>query len=136
MTKRRAILVRIAIAALISLPLGYAAFVTWQAFTPTHRITTANFGRIRAGMTREEVEAVFGVPPGNYCHTDFSDVIDPVNRLADALYPELRSETWWSDEGGAIVTFGADGTVVGMQLVQTRFSKPSLLERFRAWLGI
>ena len=37
----------------------------WAA-GPRHRIVPANFGKIRAGMTEQDVEAILGAPAGNY----------------------------------------------------------------------
>ena len=66
----------------------------WAMFRPSSpevlRINRANFDRIRPGMTKAEVEAIFGCPPGNFSHRY------PIiwgDAVACACCP--RREQWW-----------------------------------------
>src|SRR5262249_3940440 len=45
--------------------------IHWTAFlrAPVHSISSQSFNCIKMGMTSEEVEAILGVPPGDYSRT-------------------------------------------------------------------
>jgi hypothetical protein len=45
--------------------LGLAALVAWQLWPPRPGVTEANFRRLHAGMSEEEVRGVFGGPPND-----------------------------------------------------------------------
>jgi hypothetical protein len=124
------------LAALLALVAGLLLFVGWcWVSRPRHRINEASFEHIWSGMTRAEVEAILGVPPGIYVPRELADAIDPINNWVAADSPELQTETWWSSEGGVIVTFRRDGTVNTAQFIPVCFESPTLLERIKSWLG-
>jgi hypothetical protein len=131
MRKRR----RTLLVALAAVALGLTGYAGWQAFTSGHRINKATFHQIGSGMTLAEVEALLGAPPGNYAPPELSEVIEAINAWADADSPEPRVETWWSEDGGVIVTFHPDGTGEGAQFIDVRGGKPPFLERVRQRFG-
>ena len=47
-----------------------ACGLAFLALTPRPRITRETYGRIREGLTEEEVKVIFGGPPGNYIGKD------------------------------------------------------------------
>src|SRR5262249_59202506 len=78
----------------------------WLA-QPAHRINRAAYELLREGMTQAEVEAIFGVPPGDYASVDL--FVAPADRY---LFPrEFRAQEWLSDEGCVGIAFRPDGTV-------------------------
>jgi hypothetical protein len=78
----------------------------WLAPAP-HRINRAGFEQIREGLTQAEVEAILGVPPGDYSTVDLR--VAPADRYV--FPPELRAQEWLSDDGCVGIGFGPDGTV-------------------------
>ncbi len=97
---------RWAVAGLAALA-GAAMFALWP---PTPRVTQENFGRIKPGMTRTEVEAILG-SPGDY-RTE--PTFDPVPASpARSVWRAARGE-WappgttaavWRGNGGVVVVF-------------------------------
>jgi hypothetical protein len=69
MRTRKRILVPVLVAVLLT-----AGGVVWafrqSVAPPPHRINPDSFEQIRGGMTPAEVEAIIGVPPGDYSGTD------------------------------------------------------------------
>ncbi len=105
------------------------------------RITPEAYERLRVGMTREEVQAAIGLPPGDYRR----------NRGAAKVYTALDGNIpqdigkssglafvdWWGDENMIGVWVDAQGKVAG-----TAISKPipqreaGIWESFRRWIGL
>lgn len=71
-------------------------------------VTRAAFARVKDGMTRAQVEAVLGGPPGNYrtWQEDWPD-------LTQSGGPALDWQSWDGDEGNVFVgfTLGVGGVV-------------------------
>jgi hypothetical protein len=79
-------------------------------------ICWGNYGKIQQGMTQPQVEALLGVPPGDYAKALLSV------RGSRYLYPGngergSRLEEWWSDTGVVRVLFGPDGTVADKEFL-------------------
>jgi hypothetical protein len=107
---------------LLAAAVGLAVLVAVGAFAAwprPDRVTRENCDRIRKGMSRAEVEAIFGGPPGDYRTVETADEYheprsDPENptRAADRLYKRtvmlsrdgLRGD-WLGNEGLALVFF-------------------------------
>lgn len=124
-TKRRKLM--IALALIFAICVG--AFIWLQPFSSAQRINPYTAMKIRIGMTQGQVEAIFGVPPGNYSTALDADSPEvPVTRR-----PELRREDWMSDEGGAAVYFGPDGRVADCTLWVVPGRKMAARERVRKW---
>jgi hypothetical protein len=109
---------------------GAAVYFGWlsPAGSP-HRINPYTSIKLRVGMRQSKVEAIFGVPPGDYSSEPGRD---PVQARGDG-HPELRREDWTSDEGGAVVYFGADGKVADFTLWIAPGRKMTARERIRKW---
>jgi hypothetical protein len=88
--------------------LWLAGWVFWtRPVGPGQRINPHTVLRVRPGMTQEQIEAIFGAPPGDYS----SEMRGHQAKGLPQRPPELRREDWTADEGGAVVYFGADGRV-------------------------
>jgi hypothetical protein len=73
------------------------------------QITEARYAQIEIGITQCEVEAILGVPPGDYHHTG---VPYPTgNNGAMNWNGSVRTESWWGDEGYIKVGFAESGQV-------------------------
>jgi hypothetical protein len=78
-------------------------------------VSEANYRRITAGMSRQEVETILGGPPGDYSTGPVVTTFAPiVNLTRDPWWCcEERDPTWIGNDGKIIVRFGDDGTVHG-----------------------
>jgi hypothetical protein len=89
-------------------------------------VTLANFEKLKAGMTRAEVEELLGGPPGEYG--------DPRWRTASEIDPSDESPDVWSRDGWVIVIyFGDDGRLRSKQIHNAMEGEPWFQELF-AWL--
>ncbi len=79
------------------------------------RITQASCARIQPGMTRTEVEAILGAPPGNYETGRGGIVLDLYGN--GVLMREGRREEWGGDEGFIQVGFDDNDTVLWTRFV-------------------
>jgi hypothetical protein len=80
-------------------------------------------------MTRAQVEAVLGRPPGDYS-------TEPVNTGFDCLLdlPEVKTtENWESDTGTLRAGFDGGGLVVWKTFRPAFLWRPTWLERMHAW---
>src|SRR5262245_6589953 len=81
MKKRRRLLV-LGLLATALLVTGWMASVLRQrSAPPPHRINPESFEQIRADMTMAEVEAIVGVPPGNYASVDVAIASGPDDHI-------------------------------------------------------
>jgi hypothetical protein len=87
-----------------------SSYLGWRWIRPSHRITPSTFARIHAGMTRKEVQASFGVPPGDY---DAGTNRMTVLTSPDTYPPGWRSESWRAPETLVVIHFDQDGKVLG-----------------------
>src|SRR5947209_5208858 len=74
---------------------------------PECPVHSASAARVIPGMTRAEVEAILGGPPGDYRVRSRAVTID----VALAPVPGRVLEKWRGDAGIALVQFGPDGRV-------------------------
>jgi hypothetical protein len=108
--RRRKLLAAVGLAVLVAA----GAFVLWPRLD---RITDENFDRIQEGMSRAEVEAIFGGPPGDYRAgpTTYDADLD-ANRVPREILGLVRTTQdgddvfdWAGDHGHAIVVFDSTG---------------------------
>jgi hypothetical protein len=122
---------RLLLIALVAVVIGF-----YPLLAPTsHRIDQAHFRLIRGGMTRADVEAIFGVPPGKYDWAEADDESDAryIRYLSAARLAQQErlaqqaaiegviaflgsrkagvNETWVSRHGAFIVGFDQDRVV-------------------------
>jgi hypothetical protein len=87
----------------VAAAVGAAVYFGWLPLAGSiHRINPYTSMKLRVGMTQCKVEAIFGVPPGDYSSEPRRD---RVQARGDGQ-PELRREDWTSDEGGPSFTSG------------------------------
>jgi hypothetical protein len=128
MKKHRGKLLAILITAAVAV--GAAVYFVWIPLAGSaHRINPYTGMKVRVGMTQSKVETIFGSPPGNYSSERRRD---RVQARGDGR-PGLRREDWTSDEGGAVVYFGPDGTVADFTLFVAPGGKMTGRERIRKW---
>jgi hypothetical protein len=125
--KRRYYLVRVVAAGLIA-----AAYPVWRSLAPPYRITQSVSKQIRAGMTRQEVEALIGVPPGDFPPGGSVKITFYRNQNVPSAWD--KSELWRGRDTAIAVYFDHDGKVVLTQV--GRNSLTSLLDRIRLFLGL
>jgi hypothetical protein len=114
--------------------LGAMAYLGWWCLAPpSHQITRERISQLQRGMSQAEVEALLGVPPGNYCSTRNVELIYP--RRWPLVDVPCRGEKWISDEAGVTVYFDDAGTVVYEQVIFVVIRRRSLLDRLRDSLG-
>ena len=127
MARRRARL------ALLSAVLALGALVTWLVATaPGPKPGWKTFTQVRRDMTREQVVATVGGPPGDYRTRTNVYPIPP-----DTDWPEY--DFWVSDEAQMCVRFGPDDRVDGViteTVLDQGQSQPSMLQRLRGRLGL
>jgi hypothetical protein len=89
-------------------------------------ITRANFDRIVEGMTQQDVEEIFGCPPGDYTNGESISF-----RWHIRSY--IRKKTWTGYEGDIDVQFSReDGKVVDKFFMETAlWPKPTWLDRIK-----
>jgi outer membrane protein assembly factor BamE (lipoprotein component of BamABCDE complex) len=82
------------------------------------RLTIENCDRIREGMTRAEVEAIVGVPPGDYRLRPPED--EQIDSNSTASFQKMQSSTrsfgetlerWRNDQVLLMVVFDSEGKV-------------------------
>ena len=115
------------------LGLGSALFFIVFVRVPQHRITFENIRLIKKGMTREDVEAVFGVPSGDYsCGAQFCYVFS-----TREIEPETQVEWWLGEESGVEVLFDERGKVDEIRRgIANRPGVESFFGIIRRWLGV
>jgi hypothetical protein len=126
--------------------------LTWF-FWPEDRIGPANYRRIQVGMKQEEIEAIIGLPPGDY-YTGPRGVgglmsrgpfgflrrekgLSVDNVCVGQIPDGFTARSWEGNHYSIQVLFNAERDAVGVYLWKIRpaVDPPSLLERFRNWLG-
>jgi hypothetical protein len=100
------------------------------------RITQANFERIKVGMRLEEVEAILGVPPGDYTTEPVPDL--EVGSSGTFKKPG-RGCAWWGNDGLIQLGVDEDNLVLWTRFVEPHYGyrlQPGPLGRLRRWLGL
>jgi hypothetical protein len=85
---------------------------------------------IKRGMSRQEVEAILRVPPGNH-RTEPGEAVLP--RPALALFTSGQSQCWYSDDGVIVLRFDAEGKVAD-KLYSTY--TPTILDKVFECVGL
>ena len=99
----------IAIGAVVLAILVVAACLIKQApESPAVRINGFTVGRIRVGMTRQDVEAIFHVSAGEYSSFVDPEVLEVPTKIA-TRHPGVKWESWGGNDAVLFVHFGPDG---------------------------
>jgi hypothetical protein len=116
---------------LLLLVLGDALLVWRTATRP--RVTKDSIEKVELDMTRAEVEAILGGPPGFY------DCPPDVIELRLASLPQARKagyDNWYGQYGGLRLKFDERGRVCLRVGFRVRSREPSFFDRVRAYLGL
>jgi hypothetical protein len=122
--------------------IGIVFISIWVRLEPEPAAVRINFYtvlRIRTGMTRTDVEAIFHVPAGEYSSVeDPNRMIQPVGSTKRA---DLQWDFWGGDRAVLFVHFGPDGRVDDWEArLRPATPKPALDEWLDAirykWLGL
>ncbi|MCI0381273.1 MAG: hypothetical protein L0215_27120 [Gemmataceae bacterium] len=88
-----------------------SVYLHYSLTTPRHRITEDSFAKIGAGMTEQEVEAIFGAPAGDYGPGKayrIPRVSGALEFVKEAVAP---AKEWLAGEFAFRVGFASDGRV-------------------------
>jgi hypothetical protein len=131
--KRLLIVAGVALAAAVIVPAALELPAYRQKLARGRLIDPAHCKRIKAGMSRAEVEAILGGPPGDFRTENVGFLVSIP--AGDWVVSVERSESWVGDEGRIAVVFDEQGRVRGRGFGEaTRPTPPSLTEQARAWL--
>jgi hypothetical protein len=121
---------RIAVIAILCILLATLVGPTVAA---ARRPSKSAFQQIRIGMTRDEVIAIIGAPPGDYRSDDRIDFIYSGN-----LALVIEAESWYCDEAAIAVQFcdGRVGHIAWYIQIDMRSKRPTLWRRFLNQLGL
>ncbi len=110
-------LIRISVALAILLPPA----VVFRAvpFQEPGRFTEKQFQHLREGMTRNQVEAILGVPAGDYMggKGDFRHFENGESWTDGTGVPKDLTDRWCGDDGAIILGFDEDGKMVERRLL-------------------
>src|SRR5262245_27997778 len=107
--------------------LGLASFAYLLFASASGGINRMSVLRIKVGMSCEEVDAVIGLPHGDYSKSSFG-------RLPLAMYFGSGEEVrFWYGNTGTITVWFANGKVTGRYFSP---SSASFFDRFYQWIGI
>jgi hypothetical protein len=112
--------------------LGMAVWLLSRPGPPSSRITPAAAERIERGMTAAEVEAVIGLPPGDYR----SDPASPRHYAEFLPQPGVRLLEWEADSCTIQVRVDEKSDRVQSRIVGEPLGPPSPWQRLRDWLGL
>jgi hypothetical protein len=108
---------------------GTAVFLAVWVSANNHAISPENVARIKPGMTRPEVVAVMGVPPGRYDGAVFVSI-------GSTMVLDDDPDVWVSRHAAVKVFFDDDQRVTlvihGVPVVENE----AWLTRCRRWIGI
>ena len=122
----------------------------WLAW-PQARIGHRNFQKIQEGMTQSQVEAIIGMPPGDY-FTGFrggggmmsrgpfgftrEEKGLPEKKIPEAWYRNGLVKSWWGNSHAIHVAFDKTGGAIAWQFQDVvGVRAPTIFERFKSLLG-
>src|SRR5262249_39260040 len=90
----------------------------WQLIGSRHSINRDGWAAIKKGMTRQEVQEILRLPPGDYRSADNESPLDRWfrrHRYTADYWGDLTSNglVWESDDGLVEVHFDPDGVAIG-----------------------
>jgi hypothetical protein len=116
--KKRRLMLRVGFLVVIAL----ASLVAVSLTSPKHKINQESVKFIQRGMTKAEVEAILGRPPGDYSKSPGGTWIQqPDDEVAPSTLQGAR-ETWKSDD--VMITVIFNPTVVAKPQVYLRRKSP------------
>src|SRR5689334_22391745 len=124
---------------LLALILGGGYLTLWLT-TPNQRITMHTFERIQEGMTLADVEAIIGVPSGDYTtRLSFIRFGPPGGDVRAAIFEDMsrwrvRAGSWYAwigDQGMIAVRVNGESKVAERGYYDVYPAEPSFLDRLR-----
>jgi hypothetical protein len=100
--------------------------------SPSARINLERLDQVMLGMTLKEVEAVFGLPPGDY--SGGMNQSTPWRRSTDGWEPGLKIIEWTSETASCMVIFDASGRAV--KTAGNGVLRFTWFQQIRNWLGL
>jgi len=122
---RKRLLIRLGLLTCLALA-GFALYLWWN-LTGVSGISRASVWRIKVGMSIKEVDAIIGVPCGDY-HSDTPAT--PADSFPEGV-EHVRQ--WYADAGSIFVCFDAEGMVTERGYIP---DSESVFDRLYQWLGI
>ncbi len=137
--RKRPVLLLVLLAVLLLV--GSGAWLLWPR-TPGHRINRESLRQIHFGMTEPEIEAVLGVPPGDYGRgRPTRDIVraraidEMHNPLLTTFSPEWSKAEWLDDDFGIIAIL--DGQDKCICVCELNVYRPrSFVQKLRSLLGL
>jgi len=144
MTKR--ILVRLAI--LLFLAAAGLFAIVWFT-SPNHNINRGAFEQLQINMPRDEVEAILGCPPGNYCSAGATvevklpdgspggiplrEIFDDVAAVAGDAAECFRPAIWASDNGMIVLVLDGNNKITKKDFEPIQVN--GIFAQIRRWLA-
>jgi hypothetical protein len=124
---------------LVGLAVVSLTMVMWLT-APKGNINANSFKAINGEMTEEQVEALLGVPPGDYRTVEHVGrgqitLASCVPTYDDEQKPKTSRE-WQGNEGSITVTFDQYGRAMSKAYMVPGQRPPDWLARLRRWLGL
>ncbi len=115
-----------------------AATTLWFLFPHEPRFTEEQCDLLSSGMTKEEVIALLGCPPGDYTTRKQRFVHCTGSRCsADDIKINHAGKCWCGDDGAIGLVLESDGTLRRAEYYSTLTPEPTtVMERIKGWLGI
>jgi hypothetical protein len=121
-----------------------AGYATLRLTAPQHQITADNIEAIKKGMTEDEVEAILGVPAGDYSSGQFGGHFFENEKNPDSdvvtgleLVKKRGGKIWAGNETSVWIHFDDSGRVTEkwchFHAIPT---SESFLDKLRRWLGM
>jgi hypothetical protein len=105
----------------------------WLTVPRRPAIMAEQFGQVKEGMTQVEVEAVPGLPPGDYRNGAVVIFLE----YDDIAKRDGRIETWAAEAGGVRVTFDQKGKAAIVERADViHFRRHSWWARLKAVFGL
>lgn len=124
------------IAIVAAVLVALTALAGWRAFSVPPRFNQDDIARIKLGMTKDDVVAILGCPPGGYDgYFGDHDVEGQIQRgvpNADLIGPQKNGETW-ACRGTAVEVCFYDDKV---SLIQPLIARPAEGWWMRCWRRI
>jgi hypothetical protein len=151
MSKRRLLICTFGV-----VPAGLTFWLVVWWFVPTEPAEVRAYERLQLGMTTEKVQAIIGLPPGDYGPESGlrkspssgpfgqevkSKGLPSANLHGPGGFPKYTVERWLWKDYWIWIAFDERGQAVGIYLIEVMDesyprTKPSFLDRLRTWLGV
>jgi hypothetical protein len=94
------------------------------------RFTEVDYARIELGATREQIQAVLGLP----IMACSDDELVLTERVTEKVGDQVVEDNWWVDDNlGICVFFDAQGVSQEKRLYSVNHGNHGLFHRFRRW---